>query len=152
MRPGAAEDRSQLQVRGFGRDAHMERRTSRHASAKTQDSEGTLLYKSGDPLNHGVFLVLVGIVASLHVHAEEAAERLPEAGPEGSEERLDYLNEDWSVSRLISFRRTLPCPLVNPFTTGLYWSKMSFSRFLRWRSRFFLSGMVWMYSYVSQRA
>ncbi len=140
MRPGAAEDRSQLQVRGFGRDAHMERRTSRHASAKTQDSEGTLLYKSGDPLNHGVFLVLVGIVASLHVHAEEAAERLPEAGPEGSEERLDYIERRLVGLAVDQLQKNLALPFGESLHHGLVLVEDVFFEVLEVAFAFFL---VW---------
>lgn len=60
------------------------------------------------------------------------------------------LNELWSVSLLMSLRRIFPWFFVMCLTTGLYCSKMSFSSLFRCFSRVFSSGMVCMYSYVSQ--
>ncbi len=45
-------------------------------------SEGALLYQQGYPLYHGIVLVFLRIEAPFHVHAEKAAECLPEPGPE----------------------------------------------------------------------
>ena len=50
--------------------------------------EGALLYADADALDHGVLLVLVGMVALLEAGAEEFAEGLPKTSPEGTQESL----------------------------------------------------------------
>ena len=42
-----------------------------------------------DAFDHGILLVLVGVVACLETGTEEFAEGLPESGSEGSQEGLD---------------------------------------------------------------
>ena len=50
--------------------------------------KGTLLDADADAFDHGVLLVLVGMVALLETGTKEFAEGLPEAGPEGAQEGL----------------------------------------------------------------
>ena len=50
--------------------------------------QGTLLDADADALDHGVLLVLVGVVAGLEAGAEEFAEGLPESGPKCAQEGL----------------------------------------------------------------
>ena len=51
--------------------------------------QGALLDTDADALNHGILLVLVGMVARLEASAEKLAEGLPEAGPERAQKGLD---------------------------------------------------------------
>ena len=45
-----------------------------------------MLYADADALDHGVLLVLVGVVTRLETGTEELTERLPEAGSECAQE------------------------------------------------------------------
>ena len=48
--------------------------------------ECALLDADTDALDHGVLLVLVGMIAGLEACAEKLAEGLPESSPEGAQE------------------------------------------------------------------
>ena len=54
-------------------------------------SERTLLDEGGDTVDDGVFLVFGGIESVFHVHAEETAHGLIEAGAKRAQESLDYV-------------------------------------------------------------
>ena len=58
-------------------------------SGKGGSLQGALLDTDADALNHGILLVLVGMVARLEASAEKLAEGLPEAGPERAQKGLD---------------------------------------------------------------